>query len=158
MFLCMFPNVFVYLSKCFSVCVIVYFCAFDSLWILPQAFFFPGKKAVPGFGDMSKLQNMCFLRMLSIFLAVGIAAGAFFSGKNAVPGFWGHATLEKTLFFSCFVYLGPFGSPLGSLGLPLGCPWLLLGCPWLPLGAIGLSLGCPWVAPLSPKPENLDFP
>ena len=99
-----------------------------------------------------------FLCMLSIFLAVGIAAGAFFSGKKAVPGFWGHATLEKTQFFSCFVYLGPFGSPLESLWLPLGWPWLPsgwhwapVGVPfgslWLPLGRLVRILGRPW-APL----------
>ena len=95
---------------------------------------------------MSKLQNMCVLRILSIFLAVGIAAGAFFSGKKAVPGFWGHATLEKTQFFSCFVYLGPFGSPLESLWLPLGWPWLPLGCHWAPFGVPLARFGCPWLA------------
>ncbi len=145
MFLCICPHVFVYLSKCVSVCVIVYFCAFDSLWVLPQACFFSGKNAVPGFGDMSKLQNMRVLRILSIFLAVGIAAGVFFSGKKAVPGFWGHATLEKTQFFSCFVYLGPFGSPLESLWLPLGWPWLPLGCHWAPFGVPLARFGCPWL-------------
>ena len=106
---------------------------------------------------MSKLQHIFCLRILSIFLAVGVAAGAFFSGKKAVPGFGGHATLEKTQFFSCFVYLGPFGSPLESLWLPLdglGFLWgaigLPLGCPWLALGALGslwvplAPFRCPW--------------
>ncbi len=97
MLLCICPDVFVYLSKCFSVCVIVYFCAFDSLWVLPQAFFFPGKRPFLDLGDMPHWRKHSFSVVLCIWGPLGHLWSPFDS-------LW-----------------GGLGSPLGGLGVPCGC-------------------------------------
>ena len=100
---------------------------------------------------------MCFLRILSIFLAVGIAAGVFFPGKRPFPDLGDMPHWRKHSFSVVLCIWGPlghlwspFGSLWGGLGSLRGAIGLPLGCPWLPLGALELPLapfGPPWAPP-----------
>ena len=145
------------LCICPSVVLYVFFCAFDSLWVLPQAFFFPGKRPFPDLGTCPNCKIYVFCGILSIFLAVGIAAGAFFPGKRPFPDFGDMPHWRKHCFSVVLCIWGPLGhlwSPFGSLWGGLGSLWgaigLPLGCPWLALGALGslwvplAPFGCPW--------------
>ncbi len=124
--------------------------------------FFSGKKAVPGFGDMSKLQNMCVFTYFKHFPRCGYCRRRFFFREKGRSRIWGTCHIGENTVFQLFcvsgalwvtfgvplapsgVALAPFGVPLGSLWGALGSLWVPLarfGCPWLPLGALGLLLG-----------------
>ena len=140
----MFPNDFVYVSKCSCVFVQMFLC------ICPNVIVYLSK--------CSCVFVQMFLCMLSIFLAVGIAAGVFFLEKRPFPDFGDMPHWRKQCFSVVLCIWGPLGhlwSPFGSLcgglgslwgaiGLPLGCPLALFGSLWAALCASWGALGRPW--------------
>ena len=134
MFVCMFPNIFVYVSKCS--CVFVQMC----LCICPNVFLYV---------------LLCTFVHLT---RCGYCRRRFFFREKGRSRIWGTCHIGENTVFQLFcvsgalwvtfgvplapfgVALAPFGVPLGSLWGALGSLWVPLSSLWLPLGRLGLPL------------------
>ncbi len=161
MFLCICPNMFLYVLLCT-------FVHLTRCGYCRRRFFFRGKGRSRIWGHV-QIAKYVFFKYYKHFPRCGYCRRRFFFREKGRSRILGTCHIGENTVFQLFcvsgalwvtfgvplapfgVALAPFGMPLGSLwgaiGLPLGCPWLALGNPWLALGALAslwVPLGSFW--------------